>query len=160
TREDLLEAIRYCKKAIEEDPNYALAYTGLVDAYLNLGVRGYIAPIESRRKAEAAARKALELDENLAEAHAAIGQIYTVFVPYDFPRGDRGLQRAINISPSLANAYFLLGNSFERQGRFDESLGVFQKARRLDPLSSIIARGSAFPHYLRRDYAQAIELLR
>ena len=73
TREDLLTAIRYCEKAIEEDRNYALAYAGLADAYATLGVRGYIAPIEGRRKAEEAARKALALDENLAEAHAALG---------------------------------------------------------------------------------------
>jgi adenylate cyclase len=58
TREDMLTAIRYCEKAIEEDRNYALAYTGLADAYAVLGVRGYIAPIEGRRKAEEAARKA------------------------------------------------------------------------------------------------------
>src|SRR4030095_3171273 len=73
TREDLLTAIRYCEKAIEEDPNYALAYAVLSDAYGTLGAYGYIAPIEGRRKAEEAARKALALDENLAEAHAALG---------------------------------------------------------------------------------------
>ena len=74
TREDLLTAIRYFEKAIEEDRNYALAYAGLADAYGALGVYGYIAPIEGRRKAEETARKALALDENLAEAHAALGQ--------------------------------------------------------------------------------------
>src|SRR5262249_60206472 len=74
TREGLLKAIRYDEKALEEDPNYALAYAGLVDAYAPLGAYGYIAPSEGRRKAEEAARKALALDENLAEAHAAMGQ--------------------------------------------------------------------------------------
>src|SRR5262249_7653693 len=72
TREDLLTAIRFDEKAIEEDPNYALAYAGLADAYANLGLRGYIAPIEGRRKAEETAHQALMLDENLAEAHAAL----------------------------------------------------------------------------------------
>src|SRR5438132_3740050 len=76
TREDLLEAVRYCEKAIEEDRNYALAYAGLTDAYSQLGVYGYIAPIEGRRKAEEAARKALALDENLAEAHVAFRRVY------------------------------------------------------------------------------------
>src|SRR5437773_3834431 len=89
TREDLLEAIRYCEKAIEEDRNYALAYAGLADAYDNLGVRGYIAPIEGRRKAEEAARKALALDENLAEAHGALGLTYILFAPSNFSLGDR-----------------------------------------------------------------------
>src|SRR6266511_1868630 len=74
TREDLLTAISYCEKALEEDPNYALAYAGLADAYSNLGTRGYIPPQEGRPQAEEAARKALALDENLAEAHLALGQ--------------------------------------------------------------------------------------
>jgi adenylate cyclase len=79
TRENLLTAIRYCDKALEEDRNYALAYAGLADAYGTLGAYGYIASIEGRRKAEEAARKALALDQNLAEAHAALGSSYTLF---------------------------------------------------------------------------------
>ena len=74
-REDLLTAIGYYDKAIEEDRNYALAYAGLADAYSGLGVFGYIAPIEGRRKAEENARKALALDENLAEAHVALDEL-------------------------------------------------------------------------------------
>src|SRR5437773_2307031 len=143
TREDLLEAIRYCEKAIEEDRNYALAYAGLADAYDNLGVRGYIAPIEGRRKAEEAARKALALDENLAEAHGALGLTYILFAPSNFSLGDRELRHAIELSPSLALAHFYLGVSLVRQGRLDEGLQEFLKARELDPLSSIIARQSA-----------------
>ena len=92
TREDLLEAIRYCEKAIEEDRNYALAYAGLADAYTNLGSRSYIAPQEGRRKAEESANKALTLDENLAEAHATLGQAYTLFTPSNFSRA-RGAAR-------------------------------------------------------------------
>ena len=159
TREDLLTAIRYCEQAIEEDRNYALAYAGLADAYSGLGVRGYIAPVEGRRKAEEAARKALALDESLAEAHAALGQAYG-FGPHNFSLGDRELRRAIELSPSLAMAHQYLGISLARQGRFDESLEEFLKARELDPLSSIIARVVALPSYLKRDYARALELLR
>jgi len=160
TREDLLEAIRYCEKAIEEDRNYALAYAGLADAYNNLGVRGYIAPIEGRRKAEEAARKALALDENLAEAHGALGFAYIQFAPSNFSLGDRELRRAIELSPSLAVAHLYLGYSLVRQGRLDESLEKLPKARELDPLSSIIARTAALPYYLKRDYVRALELLR
>src|SRR5712691_109720 len=160
TREDLLQAIHYCEKAIEEDHNYALAYVGLSDAYENLGVRGYIAPQEGRRQADESARKALALDENLAESHAALGQAYVTFTPSNFPRGDRELRRAIELSPSLALAHFYLGNSLARQGRLDESLEEYLKARELDPLSSIIARGVATPYYLKRDYVRALELLR
>ena len=160
TREDLLTAVRYCEKAIEEDQKYALAYAGLADAYANLGIRGYIAPIEGRRKAEEAARKALALDDNLAEAHVAFAQVHSYFAPYNFSLGDRELRRATELSPNLALAHYYLGLSLVRQGRLDESLGEFLKARELDPLSSIIARNVAFPYYLKRDYVRAAELLR
>jgi serine/threonine protein kinase/Flp pilus assembly protein TadD len=160
THEDLLTAIQYDEKALEEDQNYALAYAGLADAYTNLGTRGYIAPVEARRKAEEAARKALALDENLAEAHLALAQPNLGFAPYNFSLGDRELRRAIELSPSLATAHQYLGLSFARQRRLNESLEGFQKARELDPLSSSIARTAAIPYYLKRDYARALELLR
>jgi serine/threonine-protein kinase len=160
TREDLVVAIRYCEKAIAEDRNYALAYAGLADVYTSLGVYGYIAPVEGRRKAGEAARKALALDENLAEAHAACGQPHTFFAPYNFSQGDRELRRATELSPSYALAHFYLGTSFARQGRLDESIQQYLKARELDPLSSIIARAVALPYYLKRDYVRALELLR
>jgi TolB-like protein len=160
TREDLLEAIRYCEKAIDEDRHYALAYAGLADAYSGLAVRGYIAPLEGRRQAEEAVRKALALDENLAESHAALGQVNALIVPYNFSLGDRELRRAIELSPSLALAHAYLGNSLARQGRFDESVEEFLKARELDPLSSAISRSVAVSYYLKRDYVRALELLR
>jgi eukaryotic-like serine/threonine-protein kinase len=160
TREDLLTAIHYYEKAIDEDRNYALAYAGLADAYAVLGLRGYIAPLEGRRKAEEAARKALALDENLAEAHVALGLTYTLFAPHNFSLGDRELRHAIELSPSLAVAHQFLGVSLVRQGRLDEALEECLKARELDPLSSIIARAVALSYYLKRDYVRAVELLR
>jgi adenylate cyclase len=160
TREDLLTAISYYDKALEEDRNYALAYAGLSEAYQGLGVRGYIAPIEGQRRMEEAARKALALDDNLAEAHAALGLAYVAFAPANFSLGDRELQRAIELSPSLALAPEYLGISLVRQGRLDEGLEELLKARELDPLSSIIARLVSLPHYLKRDYRRALELLR
>ena len=160
TREDINTGIRYCEKALQEDPNYALAYAGLGDSYSQLGARSYIAPMEGRRKAEEAARKALALDENLAEAHASLGFAYTLFAPSNFPLGDPQLRRAIELSPSLAMAHQYLGVSLTRQGRFDEGLAELLKARELDPLSSIIARQVATPYYLKRDYARALELVR
>jgi TolB-like protein/Flp pilus assembly protein TadD len=160
TREDLLTAVQYYERAIEEDRNYALAYAGLSDAYSTLGVFGYIAPIEGRHKAEEAARKALALDENLPEAHAALGLAYINFSPSNFSLGDGELRHAIELSPSSALAHFYLGVSLTRQGRLDESVAEYLKARELDPLSSIIARQAAIPYYFRRDYARALELLR
>jgi eukaryotic-like serine/threonine-protein kinase len=160
TREDLLTAISYYDRAIEEDRNYALAYAGFADAYANLGAYGYIAPIDGTRKTEKAARKAVALDENLAEAHAALALAHIAFAPSNFQLGDRELRRAIELSPSLALAHSYLAFSLARQGRPDESLEEILKARELDPLSPIIARGVAFPYYLKRDYPRALELLR
>jgi tetratricopeptide (TPR) repeat protein len=160
TREDLLTAISYYERAIEEDRNYALAYAGFADAYANLGAYGYIAPIDGARKTENAAREAIALDENLAEAHAALALANIAFAPSNFQLGDRELRRAIELSPSLALAHSYLAFSLVRQGRLDESLQEVLKARELDPLSPIIARGVAVPYYLKRDYSRALELLR
>src|SRR5947207_7171296 len=160
TREDLFTAISYYDKAIEKDRNYALAYAGLADAYANLGAYGYIAPVDGARKTEETARKALALDENLAEAHAALALAHIAFAPSNFQLGDQELRRAIELSPSLALAHSYLGFSLVRQGRLDESLQEMLKARELDPLSPIIARQAAIPYHLKRDYPRALELLR
>jgi len=160
TREDLIESIKYFQKAIEQDSNYALAYTGMAEANMTLGARGWIPPLEGRRLTEEAARRALELDENLAEAHMAFGQAFTVFSPADFALGERELRRAIELSPSLAAAHTHLGYTLVRQGRLDESLPELMKARELDPLSSLIMRNLALPYYLKRDYERALEIIR
>src|SRR5215831_6582110 len=160
TREDLTEAIQYYEKAIAEDPNYALAYAGLSDVYSNLGVRGYIPPQEGRQRQQEEARKALALDDNLAEAHAAHGQAYILFTPFDFSVGDRELRRAIELSPSLAWAHQYLGNSLLRQGRLEEGSEELMKARVLDPLSPNIAYLLATSYYFRRDHVRALKLLR
>jgi len=160
TREDLFAAVRYYEKALEEDQNYAFGYAGLADAYGTLGAFGYIAPGDGRRKEEEFAGKALALDDNLGEAHAALGIAYVGFIPSNFALGQRELQRAIELAPSLAIAHFYLGISFAGEGRLDESLALFLKSRELDPLSSTIARSLALPYYLKRDYARALELLR
>jgi serine/threonine-protein kinase len=151
THEDLLAAVRYYERAIEEDRNYALAYSGLADAYGALGVRGYIAPSEGRRKEEEYAHQALALDDNLAEAHQAFGLHKIVFAPYNFSLGDGELRRAIELSPSLAAAHQYLGHSLLEQGRLDEGLAEYIKARELDPLSAIIARNVATTYYVKRD---------
>jgi TolB-like protein/Flp pilus assembly protein TadD len=160
TNADLLASVNYYEKALQEDGKYALAYAGLSDAYANLGYYGSIAPIEGRRKAEEAARKALELDDNLAEAHAALGLVYIGFAPSNFSVGDGELRHAIELSPNLAVGRYNLGLSLIRQGRLDEAIVELRKARELDPLSSVIARAGAIPYYFKRDYKRAFELLR
>ena len=159
TREDLLNAVSLYEKAIAEDGNYALAYTGLADAYANLGVRSYMDPSDGRRKADDAARKALALDQNLAEAHFAVSQAKVLFAPYDLPLAKRELEHALELSPSLAMAHQYLGILFAVNGQLDQSLGEYSKASELDPFSASIARGAAFPYYIRRDYPRSLEML-
>jgi adenylate cyclase len=160
TNADLRASVNYFERALQEDGKYALAYAGLADAYANLGYYGSMAPIEGRRKAEEAARKALELDDNLAEAHVALGLVYIGFAPSNFAVGDRELRHAIELNPNLAVARYNLGLSFIRQGRLDEASVELAKARGLDPISSIIARAVVIPRYFKRDYPRAFELLR
>jgi tetratricopeptide (TPR) repeat protein len=160
TREDLLLAGSYYQKAIEEDQTYALAYSGLAEVYGNLGVRGYISPVEGRHKLEEVARKAVGLDENLAEAHVMMAYYYMGFAPYDFANGDRELKRALQLSPSLAIAHLYVALSLLRRGRLDEGLSEMLKARELDPFSTIIARQVALYYLLKRDYPRALIMLR
>ena len=160
TRADLLNANEFFEKAIAEDRNYALAYTGMAEAYVVLGARGYISPQEGRRKAQESARQALALDDMLAEAHLAVSQPLCMFPPYDFPLVDRELRRALELSPGLAMAYNYQGMSYARQGRFDASIAFYAKSRQSDPLSAINARASMIPVLFKRDYAQARDGLR
>jgi tetratricopeptide (TPR) repeat protein len=160
THADILMAVEYCEKAIAEDREYALAYAGLADAYAALGVRGYIHPLEGRRKSAEAAETAIRLDEGLAEAHAARSLAYLLFAPYDFDLVDRELARAVALSPSLAMARNYLGVARSRQGRFAEAAAEWTKARELDPLSPIIARARSIPPLLNREYARARDILR
>ncbi|MEW6210792.1 MAG: winged helix-turn-helix domain-containing protein [Acidobacteriota bacterium] len=160
TREDFFAAISYFEKAIGEEPSYALAYAGLTEAYVSLTIRGFLTPDEGRRKTEEAARMALALDPILAEAHTAIGQTHVFFAPFDFSTGDRELRRAIELSPSMAHAYLVLGASLLEQGRLDEALEVWSRAREIDPLSPIVARLEAASYLFKRDYLRSLELLR
>jgi serine/threonine protein kinase/TolB-like protein len=159
TREDLLKAVEFCDKAIAEDGDYALAYAGRADAYASLGIRAYIPPIEGRRQAETAARKALTLDDRLADAHVALATVYVLFAPYDFPLVERELQRAMTLNPNLAAAHNYRSVAHNRQSQFDAAMVEAAKARELDPLSPIFARASSLSFLLKRDYARALEIL-
>ncbi|MCA1816767.1 MAG: protein kinase [Acidobacteria bacterium] len=160
TREDLETAAHFYEQAISEDPNYALAYAGLAEAYGNLGVRGYIPPAEGRRRLAEAANRAVSLDPNLAESHVAVGYSLMGFAPYDFASAERELRRATELSPSLAIAHLYLALTYLREGRLDEGLREMLTARDLDPFSAIIARQVALYYNLRRDPARALQALR
>jgi TolB-like protein/Flp pilus assembly protein TadD len=127
-------ALLYFEQAIEIDPNNALAYAGIAQVYGPLGYRGYISPVESDSKMVWAATKALELDDAIAEAHAALGLARSVH-EWDWPTGEREFRRAINLNPGYATAHSWYAQILMMTGRTEESLAESNQAGKLDPLS-------------------------
>lgn len=136
TPEGLVRSFDYFNQAIEKDPNYALAYAGLVEAYFNLSF--IESPAEVWTKAKEAALRALQLDGRLAEAHYAMALVSLCY-DRDLRTAEREFKRAIELKPNYPLAHdwyglFVLGIS----GRFDEAFTELRKARDLDPLSLAI----------------------
>ncbi|MBP1610447.1 MAG: serine/threonine protein kinase with repeat, partial [Acidobacteria bacterium] len=104
TEEGFKKGIQYFNQAIEKDPDYALAYAGLADSYLMLGGYGYLASEDARPRAKAAAKRALELDENLAEAHTLLASV-AVGYDWNWPEAEKGFRRAIILNPNYATAH-------------------------------------------------------
>jgi serine/threonine-protein kinase len=154
---DIEKAIEYLKEAVAIDPEYALAYAGLADCYGVLSVYLPVDPEEIYPKAKAAAMKALELDESLAEAHTALACILENY-EWDWDGAEREIERAIILNPGYATAYQWKAENSITRGRFDEAVEVMNKARELDPLSLFMnARvGLAFYYARRYDEAKAI----
>jgi TolB-like protein/DNA-binding winged helix-turn-helix (wHTH) protein len=149
-------AIQYFQQAIEKDPSSAPAYAGLADSYALLS--GYsVAPhAEFMPKARAAAQKALQLDANLPEAHTALALIAENY-DWDWQTAEREYLRAIELNPNYATAHHWYAEYLTWLGRFDEALRENERARKLDPLSLIIATDRASTLYYSRSYDQAIE---
>ncbi len=155
-REGMLKCIELFQKAIESDPAYALAYAGLADAYIVLGWWDVYPPKEVFPKAKAAALKALEIDDNLAEAHTALAAIQAPF-EFDWVAAERGFKRAIELNPNYATAHQWYAEYLASLGRHEEAMEEIQRARELDPLSLIIQSAEAVFLYLDRQYDLAIE---
>jgi adenylate cyclase len=136
TGDDLRKSIEYLKQAVAKDPGYALAYAALADSYGLLRFYGGASPAESVVPAEAAAKKALELDDLLAEAHASLGLIATEEL--DLNRGVKEQERAIQLNPNYATAHHWLGLGFSTLRQPDRSIAELKRALELDPLSMII----------------------
>jgi TolB-like protein len=130
----------YFQQAIDKDPNYALAYVGLADSYNMLGGWNAISPNEGFPKSRVAALKALELDENLAEAHQALGTV-KFFYDWDWLGAEKEFKRAIEINPSYSDAHQLYSYYLSAMGRFDESRAQMNRAQELDPLSLVKVAG-------------------
>jgi TolB-like protein/Flp pilus assembly protein TadD len=160
TGNDLKKSIDYFQQAIAADPGYALAYAGIADAYAFLP--GYTAgsPQDCYPKAIAAAKKALELDDTLAEAHTTLA-IAIWFYDFDSSQAIREFQRAIELNPNYAVAHQQYGNILlTALGRFDEAIAEGRKAVELDPLSLVINADLGVDNYYARRYDEAIAQLR
>src|SRR5262249_10910450 len=130
----LKKAIEYFQKAIKEDANYALAYSGLADAYIGLGgALIFEAPSETLPKAKIAAMKAVELDDSLAEAHASLGEIEWAY-EWEWASAERELKRAIELNANSALSHTHYALALVSRGRFDESIAEAKRAQQLDPL--------------------------
>jgi tetratricopeptide (TPR) repeat protein len=160
TPENLNRAIAHFQKAIQEDPNYALAYVGLADCYNALGTVQVSAfpPMEGRQQAETAAKKALELDSTLAEAYTALGQVK--HYNWNWGEAEKDLKRAIELNPNYANAHNVYAGYLMCRGRIDESIAASNRARELDPFSLAISAQRGFLLENARRYDEAIEQLR
>jgi eukaryotic-like serine/threonine-protein kinase len=155
TAEGLTQAAVYYKQAIEKDPAYALAYSGLAEAYVLFPNYSVAAPKDSMPQAKAAALRALELDDSIAEAHAALGT-YLSGYGWDQSAAERELRRAIALKPNYATAYHWLGIVLAFARRPDEAIATAHRAEELDPLSLIISADTAFDLILSRRYDEAI----
>jgi len=156
TEQGFESAIREFQSAIDKQPAYAQAYTGLADSYLLSASYGWVSPKVFMPKARAAALRAIELNEGLAEAHtslAAIAQNYD----WDWATAEKEYRRAIELNPNYATAHHWYAECLALQGRFDESFAEIGKARELDPLSLIIAADYGAFLYFSRQYGPAIQ---
>ncbi len=134
TKEALNQGIEYFQQAIELDPKYALAYTGLADSYRLLAYYRYAPLKENYTSAEAASSKALALDDELAEAHAALGALR--LEKWDWLGAEKELKRAIALNPNYAPAHDSYGTYLNRTGHNEEAEAEFIRAQQLDPASA------------------------
>ena len=156
TDEGLRKGIEYFQQAIESDPHYALAYTGLADCYNILASYSSMAPFEAFRLAKAAASRALELDDNLPEAHTSLAFV-SMGYDWDWTGAENGFKRAIGICPGYSNAHHWYALLLAALERFDESLEEIQHALKLDPLSLPINTNLGWVLLLSRRNDEAVE---
>jgi DNA-binding winged helix-turn-helix (wHTH) protein/tetratricopeptide (TPR) repeat protein len=134
TQAETDKGIAYLQQAIELDPNYALAYVGLTEAYLPMALTSGAPASEVMPKAKAAALRAVEIDDSLAEAHAALG--YTIFWhEWDWQAAEKEYLRALELNPNSAEAHFAYAHLLSNTAQHEKALAEIKRARELDPLS-------------------------
>ncbi|CAN5319477.1 hypothetical protein BH20ACI1_BH20ACI1_18570 [soil metagenome] len=159
TEPEIRKSIRFYRQAIEIDPNYALAFAGIADAYRSLSIAGWnMSSKEAFPQAKAAAQKALEIDANLAEGHIALGWIGFLY-DWDWTAAEGELKRAVELAPNNSDAHRAYAHLLSLLGRHDEAITEARISRELDPLTLITnALEGQFLFYAGRD-AEAIERL-
>jgi len=155
TADAFKKSIEYFQQAIEREPSNAEAYAALADSYSSLsGGWLYSSTTELLPKAKDAATKALELDDTLAEAHAALA--YALFFDWDWINAEREFKRAIELNPNSALSQARYAEYLQTRGRFAESIAQGQRAQELDPLSPQIFAQRGYVYFLARRYDEAI----
>ena len=160
SQQGLTKAIEYFQLATEKDPHYALAFAGLADCYSIIGsaIVGTVPSQDVAPKAKAAALRALELDDTLAEAQTSLATVRFNY-DWDWPGAAQGFQRSIELNPSYATAYQRYSLYLMAMGRTKESLAQMNRARELDPLSISMSFSLGWRLYMAHQYDQAIEQL-
>src|SRR5215469_14337366 len=160
TAADLRKSIEYFNQALDKDPSYAVAYAGLADAYLILSQYGAASPADSFPQAIAAARKAIELDDTLAEAHTSLA-CSLAYYDFDFEQSVKEFERAIELNPNYATAHHWLSNGvLSALGQFERAIAEGKRAVELDPLSLVINTDLGQDFFYARRYDEAIAHLR
>ena len=156
TAEELVQANQFFQQAIDMDRNYVLAYAGVALSSATLGRRGALAPVETYPKATVAASRALEIDDNLADAHNAQGMVKMDFVR-DFAGAEKEFKRAIELDPMNVDAHHAYSHFLVALGRNEESLVESRRALEIDPLNLVMNSHLAWHYLFARDYDQAIK---
>ncbi len=160
TGDNIPKAIEFYQQAISHDPNYALAYAGLSSAYILSPFYANANRLEMSAKAKEAALKALQLDPNLAEAHAALGKVL-FFGEIDLAGAAREYKRAIELKPNDADAHHWFSNDIlAALGRFDEAIAEGRRSVELDPLSVVINADLGETFYYAKRYDESVTQLR
>ena len=147
-------SLRHFHRALELDPSYAPAWAGVADCHNTRASRGMAPPAEAGAQARTAALRALELDDSLAEAHAALGT--TAMQEGDLKTGIQWLQKAVELNPGLAYAHHVLGRALYCCGRHEEAQQRMLKALSLDPLSMLIHTAVGDAYYYAREYEKSL----
>jgi TolB-like protein/Tfp pilus assembly protein PilF len=156
--EGFKKAIAQFKAAIEVDPTYALAFAGLSDTYVLLASWGEQTPREALPRARVAAERALEIDEELCEGHASLGNV--LYGTWDLRGAEAALKRAIELNPNYATAHNRYAQVLVSFRRFDEAIAEMERAQQLDPLSAMVNTAVGSPYFYARQYERAIEQYR